>query len=47
VIDAAFGLNAGESSTTRDQLRWLFERRNEAVHPYTELETPRAFIPLV
>jgi hypothetical protein len=41
VIDAAFGLNAGESSTTRDQLRWLFERRNEAVHPYTELETPR------
>jgi hypothetical protein len=41
VIDAAFGLNAGESSTTRDQLRWLFERRNEAVHPYTELEPPR------
>jgi hypothetical protein len=40
VIDAAFGLNAGQSST-RDQLRWLFERRNEAVHPYTELEPPR------
>jgi len=41
VIDAAFGLNAGQSSTTRDQLRWLFEWRNEAVHPYTELEPPR------
>jgi hypothetical protein len=41
VIDAAFGLNAGQLSTTRDQLRWLFERPNEAVHPYTELEPPR------
>jgi hypothetical protein len=41
VIDAAFGLNAGQSSTARAQLRWLFERRNEAVHPYTELEPPR------
>ena len=41
VIDAAFGLNAGQSSSTRDQLRWLFERRNEAVNPYFELEPPR------
>jgi hypothetical protein len=38
VIDAAFGLNAGRSSSTRDQLRWLVERRNEAVHPYFELD---------
>ena len=42
VIDAAFRLNAGQSSTTGDQLRWLFERPNDAVHPYTELEPPRA-----
>ncbi len=41
MIDPALGLNAGQSSTTRDQLCWLFERRNEAVHPYTELEPPR------
>jgi hypothetical protein len=40
VIDAAFGLDRGHSSTTRDQLHWLFDRRNEAAHPYTQLEPP-------
>lgn len=37
---AAFGLSGDAEERLRRDLRWLFERRDEAVHPYTESETP-------
>jgi hypothetical protein len=36
----AFGLPATGETELRGELEWLFERRNEVVHPYSEYERP-------
>ena len=40
-ISIAFGLDANDSTRLLADLEWLFDRRNEAAHPYSELELPQ------
>jgi hypothetical protein len=37
----AFGVPDRDNQRLAEELAWLFERRDFAVHPYTEAETPR------
>ena len=41
LLATVFGLPEGEADALFDQLAWLFNRRNEAVHPYAEPEAPQ------
>lgn len=41
VLTAVLGIQTTEARGLRDRTDWLFERRNEAVHPYAEPEAPR------
>jgi hypothetical protein len=36
----AFGLSSAKETELRGELEWLFERRNEVVHPYSEHGPP-------
>lgn len=38
---AVFGICGPAAVDLKDDLEWLFHRRNEAVHPYAEPEAPR------
>ena len=40
-LTVAFGLSDGLEQRLRSQLAWLFELRDFAVHPYTELEVSK------
>ena len=40
-LTQAFGLGDQAAGECLDQVAWLFQRRNEAVHPYAEPELPR------
>jgi hypothetical protein len=41
-LSVAFGLDLNSSTRLFGDLEWLFDRRNEAAHPYSELEFPQA-----
>ena len=41
LLAAVFGLPDDGATALFDQLGWLFDRRNEAVHPYAEPEAPQ------
>lgn len=41
LLAAVFGLPHDEAAVLLERLTWLFDRRNEAVHPYAEPEVPQ------
>ena len=41
LLGIAFGLPSSEKEQLVDNLKWLFRRRNEGVHPYAEPEAPQ------
>lgn len=41
VLNAALGLENQVKDELVDDLKWLFARRNEGVHPYAEIEEPQ------
>jgi hypothetical protein len=41
LLTTAFGLDVSQRTQLVEDLKWLFERRNEGVHPYAEPEAPQ------